>query len=284
MDIVTTAARMSRLAAARTVGRRVGLVPTMGALHDGPLSLARRARAECDEVVLSIYVNPLQFGPSEDLASYPRDREGDARLAREAGVDLLFVPIEGEIHRPEHRTWIEVTGMQDVLCGRSRPGHFRGVATVVQKLLAIVRPQFAYFGEKDAQQLRIIRRMVRDLHDPTTIVGCPTVRAEDGLALSSRNAYLTPEERRAAPVLYRALSGAAEEVRGGASQLKSIVGRVRERIASEPPVQIDYVEAVDDEDLTPAADLDRPVLLAVAARFGRARLIDNVVLRRPERS
>jgi pantoate--beta-alanine ligase len=207
MEIITRAARMqSVVAKLATEEKPIGFVPTMGALHEGHLALISRARAECDEVVLSIYVNPLQFGPHEDLAAYPRDLERDAWMAREAGVTILFTPAEGEIHLPDHRTVVEVTGLQDTLCGRSRPGHFRGVTTVVAKLFAIVRPHVAYFGEKDAQQLRIIRRMVRDLHMEVAIVGCPTARAADGLALSSRNAYLKGAERQAAPALRRASS------------------------------------------------------------------------------
>jgi pantoate--beta-alanine ligase len=265
--------------AARVAGRRIGFVPTMGALHDGHLALARRAASECDDVVLSIYVNPLQFGPREDLAGYPRERDRDTALSREAGVASLFIPDEGEVHRPGHRTFVEVERMPDVLCGRSRPGHFRGVTTVVHKLLAIVRPDAAYFGEKDAQQLRIIRRMAHDLHDGTEIVGCPTVRENDGLALSSRNVYLTPEERRAAPVLHRALSEAHALAEGGETDVAALVRAARARIESEPLAAIDYVEAVDDEELTPVAVLDRSVLLAVAVRFGKARLIDNIVLK-----
>ncbi len=268
-------------AAARDTGRVIGLVPTMGALHKGHLALARRARRECDSVAMSIFVNRLQFGPAEDFSGYPRDAQHDALLAGEAGVDLLFVPAEAEIHVADHRTWIEVAGMGEVLCGRSRPGHFRGVTTVVHKLLAIVRPDAAYFGEKDAQQLRIIRRMAGDLHDPVRIVGCPTVRAADGLALSSRNAYLTEAERRAAPVLHRALRDAAESVRTGERDLDSIVQRTRRTLAAEPLAVIDYVEAVDDTDLTPARTMARPVLLAIAVRFGKARLIDNIVLHPP---
>jgi pantoate--beta-alanine ligase len=279
MEIATTASRMRELSdAARAADRRIGLVPTMGALHDGHLALARRAAAECDDVVLSIYVNPLQFGPREDFAGYPRDRERDTALAREAGVTVLFIPDEGEIHRPGHRTFVEVERMPDVLCGRSRPGHFRGVTTVVHKLLAIVRPATAYFGEKDAQQLRIIRRMAHDLHDGTEIIGCPTVREPDGLALSSRNVYLTPEERRAAPVLHRVLSEAAAAVDRGETDVGALVRATRARIEAEPLARIDYVEAVDDEELTPVSAVDRPVLLALAVRFGRARLIDNIVL------
>ncbi len=282
METVTTASRMRDLsAAARAAGKRVGFIPTMGALHDGHLALVRRATTECDRVVLSIYVNPLQFGPGEDFTGYPHDGERDAGLTRAAGVALLFVPDEGEIHRPGHRTFVEVEQMSDVLCGRSRPGHFRGVITVVHKLLAIVRPAAAYFGEKDAQQLRIIRRMARDLHDETEIVGCPTVRQKDGLALSSRNVYLTPEERHAAPVLYRALSEAAAAVHVGETDVEARVRAARERIEAAAPARIDYVEAVDNEELTPVTGVQRPVLLAVAVRFGKARLIDNIVLAPP---
>jgi pantoate--beta-alanine ligase len=279
MDTITTSQRMKEIAGgAARAGRRIGLVPTMGALHDGHLSLARRARAECDLVVLSIYVNPLQFGPREDYRAYPRDPVRDGDLAHGAGVDALFVPDEGEIHLDGHRTRVEVEGLQDTLCGRSRPGHFRGVTTVVAKLLAIVRPTAAYFGEKDAQQIRIIKRMARDLHEDCVIVGCPIVREDDGLAMSSRNVYLTPEERRAAPVLHRALRAAAEAVRGGETSAPRLAALVRETITSEPLARIDYVEAVDDETLEPVREVKGKVLLAVAAWFGRARLIDNVVL------
>ncbi len=279
METVTTAARMKELArAAPGRGRRIGLVPTMGALHRGHLSLVARARAGCDAVVLSIYVNPLQFGQGEDFERYPRDLARDAEMARQAGVDVLFAPPEGEIHVPGHRTRVEVEEMQDILCGRSRPGHFRGVATVVAKLLAIVRPQAAYFGEKDAQQLRIIRRMARDLHFDCEIVGCPIVREEDGLALSSRNVYLTPEERRAAPILHRALRAAAERARAGETDASRLVAVARDLIAAEPLARLDYVEAVDDETLRPVSAVRGRVLVAVAAWFGRARLIDNIVL------
>jgi pantoate--beta-alanine ligase len=262
----------------RAAGRRLGLVPTMGALHGGHLALVERARRDCDTVVLSIYVNPLQFGAGEDLASYPRDAGRDARLAREAGVDILFAPAEGEIHVAGHRTRVEVESMQEVLCGRSRPGHFRGVATAVAKLLAIVRPDAAYFGEKDAQQLRIVRRLAADLHDDVVIVGCPTVRDPDGLALSSRNAYLTPAERRAATVLYRSLRAAAERARAGERDPARLAALVGDAVAAEPLARLDYAEAVDSDTLEPVRAIRRPVLLAVAAWFGRARLIDNIVL------
>src|SRR5262245_15125299 len=229
--------------AARAAGRRIGFVPTMGALHEGHLSLVSRAAAECDEVVVSIYVNPIQFGPKEDYKAYPRDLERDAGLCRETGVTTIFAPAEGEVHLPDHHTFITVAGLEETLCGRSRPGHFRGVATVVAKLFAIVRPHIAYFGEKDAQQLRIIRRMARDLHFDLEVAGCPTVRAADGLALSSRNAYLVPAERRAAPVLHRALAAADAAARAGETDAARIVAGVRGTIASEPLARLDYAEA-----------------------------------------
>jgi len=279
VERITTVGKMRAFGrAARASGRRVGLVPTMGALHRGHLSLIERARAESDAVVASIYVNPLQFGPREDFRAYPRDPERDESLLRAAGVDVLFLPEEGEIHVPGHRTYVEVEGMQDVLCGRSRPGHFRGVTTVVAKLFAVVRPEVAFFGEKDAQQVRIIRRMARDLHDETRIVSCPTVREADGLALSSRNAYLTPDERRAAPVLYRALSAAAAGVRAGEPVPERAVALARDVIGREPLARLDYVEAVHGETLEPVATAGPGTLLAVAAWFGRARLIDNITL------
>lgn len=282
MRVVITAREMTGLAATvRAANGRIGFVPTMGALHEGHLSLVARARAECDEVVVSIFVNPLQFGPKEDFAAYPRDGERDAALCRAAGVSTLFAAAEGEVHLSDHRTWVTVAGLEDALCGRSRPGHFRGVATVVAKLFAIVRPHAAYFGEKDAQQLRIVRRMVRDLHIDVAVAGCPTVRAEDGLALSSRNAYLSAAERAAAPVLQRALAAAAGRVHGGETDTARLVAGVRAAIAAEPLARLDYAEAVDDETLDPVVAIRRPVLLAVAAYFGKARLIDNMVLQPP---
>src|SRR5262245_60767890 len=235
MKTLTTVAEVRRFSeAVRSSGTSVGLVPTMGALHRGHLSLVERARAECGAVVVSVYVNPLQFGPQEDFQAYPRDHESDRDLLRAARTDVLFLPADDEIHRPGHRTRVEVRGMQDVLCGRSRPGHFQGVATVVLKLLAIVRPDVAYFGEKDAQQVRIVRRLAADLHQETRIVSCPTVREEDGLALSSRNAYLGPEERRAAPALYRALGAAAAAARTGESDAARLVALTRAAIEAEP--------------------------------------------------
>jgi len=276
--IATSDAMRAWSRAGRDAGKRIGLVPTMGALHRGHLSLIQAARAACGAVVVSVYVNPLQFGPTEDFRAYPRDREKDAALADSAGCDLLFVPSDAEMHPPGHRTFVEVQGMQEVLCGRSRPGHFRGVATVVAKLFAIVRPDVAFFGEKDAQQVRIIRRMERDLHLGVEIVSCPTVREADGLALSSRNAYLTDAERRAAPVLHRALRAAADRARSGETGAARLVALVRDTIASEPLARLDYAEAVDGETLDPVTAAGPGTLLAVAAWFGRARLIDNITL------
>jgi pantoate--beta-alanine ligase len=277
MQVIVTAQAMQAWSrAARGAGKRIGLVPTMGALHRGHLSLIEKARAECGAVAVSIYVNPLQFGPGEDFRAYPRDPEKDAAMARTAGCDALFIPPDEEVHPPGHRTFVEVQGMQDVLCGRSRPGHFRGVATVVAKLFAIVRPDAAYFGEKDAQQVRILRRMERDLKMGVEIVSCPIVREEDGLALSSRNAYLTLAERRAAPVLYRALRAAADRARAGETDAARLVALVRDTISSEPLARLDYAEAVDGETLEPATAAGPGTLLAVAAWFGRARLIDNI--------
>ena len=279
MEEFTTAAAMRVFSReARSRGARIGLVPTMGALHQGHLSLVGRARTECTAVVVSIYVNPLQFGPREDFKAYPRDLERDKDHLRASGCDVLFVPQDGEIHVPGHRTTVEVQGMQDLLCGRSRPGHFRGVTTVVAKLLAIVQPDAAYFGEKDAQQVRIIRRMALDLHEETRIISCPIVREADGLAMSSRNIYLSAEERRAAPVLYRALRAAAERARSGETDAARLASLVRETIAREPLARIDYVEVVDGETLEPVTTTRPGLLLAVAVWFGGARLIDNIAL------
>jgi pantoate--beta-alanine ligase len=279
MEIIATVAAMRKFtSAARAAGKTIGLAPTMGALHRGHLSLIERARTECDAVVVSIYVNPLQFGPQEDYRAYPRDRERDEEHLLRARADVLFVPGDDEIHRPGHRTRVEVERMQDVLCGRSRHGHFRGVTTVVMKLFAIVDPDVVFFGEKDGQQLRIVRRMALDLHLKPRIVSCPTVREEDGLALSSRNAYLGPEERRAAPVLYRALRSAAAAFQAGESDAARLVTLARRAIEAEPIARLDYLEAVDGETLEPVTVARAETLVAAAAWFGRARLIDNVTL------
>lgn len=282
MQTVTTiAAARAWSRAQKAAGRRVGLVPTMGYLHDGHLALVRRARAECGAVAVSIFVNPLQFGPREDYDRYPRDLERDSALLREAGVDLLFAPPVAEMYPERPLIFVEPTVISDHLCGASRPGHFRGVATVVTKLFHIIEPDVAYFGEKDAQQLAIIRRMVSDLNFPVEIVGCSTVREPDGLAMSSRNTYLSPEERRAATVLYRALQRARERVEAGERDAGALVADLTRFIAAEPLARIDYVSAVDASTLQPVSRLEGRVLVALAVFIGQTRLIDNITLEVP---
>lgn len=264
---------------ARRGGLGVGLVPTMGYLHQGHLALMQQARAECGLLVVTIFVNPTQFGPNEDLARYPRDLDRDMALCRQAGVDLIFHPPVAEVYPSPFLTSVKVSLLTDHLCGASRPGHFEGVATVVAKLLNMVRPDRAYFGQKDAQQLAVIRRMVQDLNmDWLEIRGVETVREPDGLALSSRNVYLTPEQRRAAPVLNQALRMAQERVAAGERDMAVLQEAVRALIAAEPLAQIDYVAIVDSERLQPVRRLQGRALAAVAVRFGSTRLIDNVTL------
>lgn len=261
-------------------GNRIGFVPTMGALHAGHLSLMQRARQMCDIVVVSIFINPIQFGPSEDLDRYPRDLARDAELCMTRGVDYIFAPLIDEIYPELFSTYVIVEGLSDTLCGASREGHFRGVTTVVNKLFNIVRPQFAFFGRKDAQQVVIVRRMVEDLSMDTEIVVCPIVRDEDGLALSSRNAYLSPEERSAAAVLHRALEKAQVLYGAGERDASAIRRAMEELIATEPLARVDYIGIVDTRDLEPLETLsdETTVLIAVAAYVGKTRLIDNVVL------
>lgn len=266
---------------ARGGGLSVGFVPTMGYLHDGHAALIRRARAENGFVAVSLFVNPLQFGPREDYRTYPRDLERDARLSADAGADLLFVPDVAEMYpagAEGQRTFVEVAGLSDRLCGASRPGHFRGVATVVTKLLHIVAPDRAYFGQKDAQQLLILRRLVRDLDFDVDLVAVPTVREAGGLAMSSRNTYLSPEERRSALALYRALEAAEALLAAGERRAEALRARMREVLSADPAVQTDYAAAVDPETLDDLEHVADRVLLAVAARVGRARLIDNLYL------
>jgi len=262
--------------AARAAGATVGLVPTMGYLHAGHLSLVARARAETDFVWVTIFVNPLQFGPNEDLDRYPRDLANDLRLCEEAGVHGVFAPDTAEMYPRPALTTVHVSGLTEDLCGKARPTHFDGVTTVVTKLFSIVGPCRAYFGRKDAQQLAVVRRMSADLDLPVDVVGCSLVREPDGLALSSRNAYLSPEQRAAAPVLARALSGAAEAVEGGERDPQVILDIVRSTVAREPLVDLEYVELRDADDLGRIEALDGEVLLALAARVGATRLIDNV--------
>lgn len=259
---------------------KVGLVPTMGYLHEGHLSLIRRAKAENDLVVVSIFVNPAQFGPNEDFQRYPRDLERDQELAEAAGTDILFAPEVGEMYPEGYQTYVEVTGgVARRMCGASRPGHFRGVATVVLKLFNIVEPDRAYFGEKDAQQLRVIRRMARDLNLKVEIIGCPIVREADGLALSSRNVYLNQAERKAALILYRTLSRAKELIEIGERDAAVLREQLIKTIAAEPSASLDYLEIADSESLEPVAKLTGEIIIALAVRIGTTRLIDNMVFR-----
>ncbi len=265
--------------AARSAGRTVGFVPTMGAFHDGHVSLVRRARDERDAVVVSIFVNPLQFGPGEDLSRYPRDEERDLSMAGELGVDVVFAPTVEEMYpggQPE--VTVDPGPLGDRLEGAVRPGHFRGVATVVAKLFDVVGPCTAYFGEKDAQQLAVIRRMVRDLSFPVDVVACPTVRELDGLAMSSRNAYLSRDQREAAGCLFLALSEAAEMARAGEREAARLVAAMAREIGATPEARIDYAAVVDEEMFEQVGRISGPARALVAARFGKTRLIDNLLL------
>jgi len=280
LEVVTTVSEVrARVARAPQAGNSIGLVPTMGALHEGHLSLMRRARSECGYVVVSIFVNPTQFPPGEDFERYPRDPEADVEKARQVGVDLIFAPPTSEIYPPGDCTFVEITGpLVECLCGPHRPGHFRGVATVCARLFNIVRPDRAYFGEKDYQQLLVIKQMARDLHFPLEIVPVPTVREPDGLAMSSRNTYLSSEKRKAATVLYRALSEAKRRFEGGQRDAAALVAAVREIIEAEPLVRLQYAELRDAETLAELRHVDRRAVLAIAVFLGQARLIDNVML------
>ncbi|HET9129314.1 MAG TPA: pantoate--beta-alanine ligase [Terriglobia bacterium] len=259
----------------RRAGKRIGMVPTMGALHAGHASLIQRARSECDFVVVSIFVNPLQFGPTEDYQRYPRPVEKDVALCAEIGVDLIFAPETSEMYVSPQITFVEVTRITDYLCGAFRPGHFRGVATVVLKLFNIVQPDFAYFGEKDYQQLCVIRRMVEDFNLRVTIVPVPTHREPDGLAMSSRNVYLSAEERAAAPALYRSLKIAQERIAAGESDVEKIKADSL-RLLAAPLIRVQYFEVVDPDDLQPVEIVSGPVRIAAAIFIGKTRLIDNV--------
>jgi pantoate--beta-alanine ligase len=261
---------------ARAENRVIGLVPTMGALHRGHLELIERAKRDCSPVIASIFVNPKQFGPNEDFSKYPRTFESDSEKLQQAGVDALFAPEAAEIYPAGFSAYVNVEGLSERLEGRSRPGHFRGVATVVMKLLQIVQPNFAYFGRKDAQQSRIISQMARDLNLDTEIVVCPIVREPDGLALSSRNAYLNPEERQAATVLRRALEAAKSELDAGvrdALQLQTVLRRV---LGAEKLARVDYAEIVDAETFEPVTRVGKPCYVVLAVFIGKTRLIDNL--------
>lgn len=264
--------------AARRAGRRLGLVPTMGALHEGHLSLVRAAKQQCDSVAVSIFVNPTQFGPNEDFARYPRDFERDRALLEQQAIDLIFVPSVEEMYPQGAVTYVTVEGLSEKLCGKSRPGHFRGVTTIVAKLFQIVGPDVAFFGQKDAAQLAIIRRMVRDLNMPVQIAGCPIVREPDGLAMSSRNAYLDSEQRQQALVLYRSLQVTKSMLEQGERRTNRLLEGAREVFAQLPSVRLDYFEVVDPDSLEPVQEIGGPSLVAVAAFVGTTRLIDNIVL------
>ena len=257
---------------------RVGLVPTMGYLHEGHLSLVRRAREECDHIILSIFVNPTQFGPKEDLSKYPRDLDRDLSLLEPLGVDLVWMPTAEMMYPPGYQTWVEVDGITQPLEGSVRPGHFRGVTTVVAKLFNAVQPHRAYFGQKDAQQAAVIRQMTRDLNFPLEIVVCPIVREPDGLAMSSRNIYLDPQQRKVATVLSRSLRAAEEAYQNGERDAEKIRGKMKEVLAGEPLATVQYVSCADYNTLEELETVTGKALLSMAVFMGKTRLIDNVVL------
>ena len=261
----------------RKEGLSVGLVPTMGYLHEGHQSLIKKSVEQNDRTVVSVFVNPMQFGPTEDLESYPRDLEADARLVESTGGDLIFNPEPEEMYKDGFCSFVNMTGLPDALCGLTRPVHFKGVCTVVNKLFNIVKPDRAYFGEKDAQQLAIIMRMVKDLNMDIEIVGCPIIREADGLAKSSRNIYLTPEERKAAVILSKSVALGKKMVAEGEKDAKKIVTAMKQLITSEPLATIDYVEMVDMDTMKAIDEVKGHVLCAMAVKFGKARLIDNFI-------
>ena len=258
-------------------GLSVGLVPTMGYLHEGHQSLMEAAGKENDKVVVSIFVNPMQFGPTEDLAEYPRDLDHDAKVCEKAGVDLIFHPEPEEMYAPDFCSFVDMTGLTEGLCGKTRPIHFRGVCTVVNKLFNIVQPDRAYFGQKDGQQLAVVRRMVRDLNMDIEIIGCPIVREEDGLAKSSRNTYLSQEERKAALILSKTIR-LGEEMAKTEKDAQKVIEAMKKNIETEPLAKIDYVEAVDAVSMEPVKTLDGECMLAMAVYIGKTRLIDNTLL------
>lgn len=273
----TIEAVRSAVKAARADGRRIGLVPTMGALHVGHVSLIERAIEQCDFVVVSIFVNPTQFGPGEDFEKYPRPVAADLEICEKAGVDLVFNPSPEVMYGVESLTWVTVEELSEPLCGRSRPGHFRGVTTVCAKLFNIVQPDSAYFGQKDAQQAIVIKRMVADLNMPLEIVVCPTVREPDGLAVSSRNKYLSERQRKEAATIYKSLRKCKEMRRAGVADAKEIIDAMHKILEQIDGGKIEYVEIVDTETLGSVDEIEAKALAAVALKLGRARLIDNIV-------
>jgi len=282
--VVTTLPQLRQaLDPVRAAGRTIGLVPTMGALHEGHLSLVRACRAECDFTVVSIYVNPSQFGPHEDLARYPRTLQSDLEALAGCGADLALVPTDEEVYPPGYATWVEVGSVARPLEGECRPGHFRGVATIVLKLLGMVGPRIAYFGQKDFQQALVIRRTVADFSVPVEVRVLPTVREADGLAMSSRNRHLAPDERPRATALFQSLCLAGELVARGERSAAAVAGKMRTVIDAVQPTRIDYVALVDPETLEPVEEIGGPTLAAVAVVIGRTRLIDNSLLQPPAR-
>jgi len=281
MKVIETAAAMKDVVRELKAAKKtIGFVPTMGCLHDGHLSLVRESRKKSDSTVVSIFVNPLQFGPKEDFKQYPRDIGRDEALLEREGVDFLFCPEPQEIYPEGYKTYVEVHDLQDKLCGRSRPGHFRGVCTVVLKLFHIVEPDLSFFGQKDAQQAIILQRMVRDLNLNVGIEVLPIIREEDGLALSSRNRYLSPEERKAALALSGSLKEAERLVEKGERKSELILGKMREIVDKEPLAKIDYIEIVDLDELNPLMEIKEEALIALAVFVGKTRLIDNTVIQR----
>ena len=279
MNIITSLSEMQSTAESlRRQGKRIGFVPTMGFLHEGHLSLMRASRKECDVTVVSIFVNPTQFGPQEDLDRYPRDAEGDRKKCESVGVDILFMPGAKEMYPEKPSVFVVVEGISDVLEGAVRPGHFRGVATVVAKLFAIVKPRVAYFGQKDFQQCVVIKRMVKGLNMDVEVSVLPTVREPDGLAMSSRNTYLNVDERRASVILSRALKAGEELVKSGVREPEKVKQKMRAVLLQEKGLVIDYAEAADPETLEPVEIFSNGMVLLVAARLGKIRLIDNLLL------
>jgi pantoate--beta-alanine ligase len=280
MQVITTIAEM-RFASAvvRRAGKRVGLVPTMGALHEGHLSLVRAAKQRCDVIVVSVFVNPTQFGPNEDFNKYPRDLDRDRELLAREGVNIVFAPATEEMYPLRATTFVTVEGLDARNEGRMRPGHYRGVATIVTKLFHIVQPDAAFFGQKDAGQLALIRKLVADLNMPVAIVGCPIVREADGLAMSSRNAYLSVAERKQALVLHRALAAVEAAYKSGERDAAALARVAQDVFATEPTAKPDYIEVLDPATLLPVARAQGETLVAVAARVGTTRLLDNVLLK-----
>ena len=266
---------------ARRQGKKIGLVPTMGALHIGHISLIEAAKKSCDFVVVSIFVNPTQFGPGEDFYNYPRPLEKDLEICAKAGVDAVFAPTVEQIYPEKNVTWIEVKELTETLCGRSRPGHFRGVTTVCSKLFNIVTPDIAFFGQKDAQQAIVIKRMVADLNMPLEIIVCPTVREPDGLAVSSRNKYLSEQQRKDAAYIYKSLEKCRQMINDGITDVGQIISQMREVLGQKTSIEIEYISIVDANTLTEINRMSGKVLVAIAVHIGSARLIDNILIDTP---